>query len=240
MKTENYTHIRAIANKDVDTLITKGEAYGRSWCNRGGVGAFMMLARKWDRIENLSREGGYDILKAGVVNKGDLLDDIRDLRAYLLLVESEVATLATAAAPPASQLPDWATYIRSEAAQTSDHAEKELSDRLARAEGIAEFDRVLASFGRDPTGALVSFPVEGCACDPCSRGQVFATFEEDQTREDDPKVVGLFDDQDDGYRHGSPFAAVTAPAPQEVPGVKLFDAIGEHEQDGYRHRSVGH
>lgn len=92
MKSENYTRIRELANSDVDTLIKKGETYGRSWQNRGGTGAFMMLARKWDRIENICKGVDYNIFKAGVANTGEVLDDIRDLRAYLLLVESEVAT----------------------------------------------------------------------------------------------------------------------------------------------------
>lgn len=92
MTTENYSQIRDIANTDVDTLIKKGETYGRSWQNRGGAGAFMMLARKWDRIENICKGVGYNIFKAGVNNTGEILDDIADLRAYLLLVESEVIT----------------------------------------------------------------------------------------------------------------------------------------------------
>lgn len=91
---ENYDHIREIANRDVDVLIEKGRTYGSSWRKRGGIGAFMMLARKWDRIENQST--GWDIFKAiqkeldlGVTKDG-ILDDIRDLRSYLLLVESYV------------------------------------------------------------------------------------------------------------------------------------------------------
>lgn len=92
MQSENYIHIRELANNDVDTLVKKGETYGRSWQNRGGTGAFMMLARKWDRIENICKGVDYNIFKAGIANTGEILDDIRDLRAYLLLVESEVTT----------------------------------------------------------------------------------------------------------------------------------------------------
>lgn len=92
---EDYKHICDIANKDVDTLIEKGRAYGDSWRKRGGVGAFMMLARKWDRLENQVGDH-YDIFKAiqketdAGITKDGLLDDIRDLRAYLLLVESHM------------------------------------------------------------------------------------------------------------------------------------------------------
>lgn len=87
---ENYQTIANLAQRDVQTLKDKGKTYGSSWKKRGGVGAFMMLARKWDRIENIVSSAGYDIFKAGVANSGDVLDDIADLRAYLLLVESEV------------------------------------------------------------------------------------------------------------------------------------------------------
>lgn len=86
---ENYEQIGQIAKEDVDILRNKGSAYGRSWIKRGGVGAFMMLARKWDRVENSARRKGYDII-AALHGEGDsLLDDIADLRRYLLLVESE-------------------------------------------------------------------------------------------------------------------------------------------------------
>ena len=50
----------------------------------------MMLARKWDRIENQVTKSGYDIFRTIANDPSDtgILDDIRDLRAYLLLVES--------------------------------------------------------------------------------------------------------------------------------------------------------
>lgn len=92
MSIENYAQIRRIANTDVDQLETKGKHYGRSWLKRGGVGAFMMLARKWDRIENDANSHDFNILEALKVagfDGKDLLDDIGDLRRYLLLVESE-------------------------------------------------------------------------------------------------------------------------------------------------------
>src|ERR1039458_3589413 len=41
------------AGIDTDTLRQKGIHYGDSWKARGGVGAFMMAARKWDRIANI-------------------------------------------------------------------------------------------------------------------------------------------------------------------------------------------
>jgi hypothetical protein len=54
----------------------------------------MMLARKFDRIEHQSQKHGWDVFEAGEVYKGEagLLDDIRDLRRYLLLVEEYILT----------------------------------------------------------------------------------------------------------------------------------------------------
>ena len=87
--------MEVIAENDINVLEYKGKTYGDSWKKRGGVGAFMMLARKWDRIENQVKEFGWDVF-AAVENQMDrvveesLVDDIRDLRRYLLLVEEEL------------------------------------------------------------------------------------------------------------------------------------------------------
>lgn len=92
MSTTDYTNIQFIANNDVKVLREKGATYGDSWKQRGGVGAFMMLARKWDRIENQAKSNMYDIFTAihNSTSTDGLLDDIRDLRCYLLLVEEEI------------------------------------------------------------------------------------------------------------------------------------------------------
>jgi hypothetical protein len=52
-----------------------------------------MLARKWDRIENQSNDYTYDIFLALEEDQRPegLIDDIRDLRRYLLLVEAQIA-----------------------------------------------------------------------------------------------------------------------------------------------------
>lgn len=79
------------AQEDQTTLIGKGMHYGDSWKRRGGVGAFMMLARKWDRLDNLlSTAGSGPQLHAALQrNPGQVQDDVHDLRRYLLLVEDE-------------------------------------------------------------------------------------------------------------------------------------------------------
>lgn len=91
--TSDYQHIESLGMIDALELKRKGETYGDSWKQRGGVGAFMMLARKWDRLENQAAKAGYNIFTAVAndLNTPDgILDDIRDLRRYLLLVESEM------------------------------------------------------------------------------------------------------------------------------------------------------
>jgi len=92
IESDNITLVRALAALDAENLSIAERSYGDSWKKRGGVGAFMMLARKWDRIENQTEKEGYDIFNAIAANptKTGIIDDIRDLRRYLLLVESEM------------------------------------------------------------------------------------------------------------------------------------------------------
>lgn len=106
MDAARYTTVtREISARDIDVLHKAAASYGDSWKSRGGVGAFMMLARKWDRIENqLKRTDAptkmdgapspakYDIfehIEADPRREG-IIDDIRDLRTYLMLVEAEM------------------------------------------------------------------------------------------------------------------------------------------------------
>src|SRR3982750_1437901 len=102
-------HVQAIAQGDAEALIKGDPKYGYSWKARGGVGAFMMLARKFDRLNyslspnseanslaNLGKWLGKDVspwdvlgaLAADTRSEG-VIDDIRDLRRYLLLIEAE-------------------------------------------------------------------------------------------------------------------------------------------------------
>lgn len=83
-----------ISAEDWTSLDKAEEDYGDSWRKRGGVGAFMMLARKWDRIENQVVEKGWDIFKSieQDIRPEGILDDIKDLRRYLLLVEAHMRT----------------------------------------------------------------------------------------------------------------------------------------------------
>jgi len=83
-------HIEKIAQEDASGLLKAHESYGPSWKQRGGIGAYMVMIRKFDRMEIQAEKHGFDILKAV---KDDpraegLLDDIRDARRYLLLIEA--------------------------------------------------------------------------------------------------------------------------------------------------------
>lgn len=92
MSSDHMKYLSTISDEDVRFLHEREQTYQGSWKKRGGVGAFMMLARKWDRIENMLNN--YDIFKAIADNpSGDdstVLAEIRDLRRYLLLVEAEM------------------------------------------------------------------------------------------------------------------------------------------------------
>lgn len=84
--------IRILGNDDANTLTEKDKSYGSSWRKRGGTGAHMMLARKWDRLEEICKQHNYDIFAAieATKNSGDssILEQIRDLRRYLFLVDA--------------------------------------------------------------------------------------------------------------------------------------------------------
>jgi hypothetical protein len=90
--------LQPLADGDVANIEEKERAYGSSWKRRGGIGAFMMLARKFDRIEQrVSSEmpgaQKHNLFQHIVADTRaePLLDDIRDLRRYLILVEAEMA-----------------------------------------------------------------------------------------------------------------------------------------------------
>lgn len=106
---EYLDKLAEISSDDAKGLVMAQKSYGNSWKSRGGTGAFMMLARKWDRLENrvsrkltvLGIENGsaeeikatpYDIFEhiAADERAEGIIDDVRDLRRYLLLVEAEM------------------------------------------------------------------------------------------------------------------------------------------------------
>ena len=84
--------LEAVAKADVDQLVRKEEEYGSSWRRRGGVGAWMMAARKFDRLEQAVQRHGWDIFAAAAADMREegVLDDIGDLRRYLMLIENYI------------------------------------------------------------------------------------------------------------------------------------------------------
>lgn len=95
--------LEVIGIEDAAGLMKAAESYGNSWKSRGGVGAFMMLARKWDRMENRVQRAvlnnpnalpapAYDIFAHIIADPRaeGVIDDVRDLRRYLMLVEAEM------------------------------------------------------------------------------------------------------------------------------------------------------
>lgn len=87
---EQQIRLEDLTSRLISNVVKKNEEYNESWKKRGGTGAFMMLARKWDRIENFAEQNGYDLFNAILKTQGTLdestMDDIKDLIGYLLLV----------------------------------------------------------------------------------------------------------------------------------------------------------
>lgn len=112
-KFHHHQYLGIVANADVDLVTAKDLSYGASWKKRGGVGAFMMLARKWDRLEAMLVDHGYDVF-AGIESgcepsdrqgaDGTVLAEVRDLRRYLLLVEAEMVARGHVMSPDVAAL----------------------------------------------------------------------------------------------------------------------------------------
>ena len=97
---EHLAYIEAVAEEDAAALL-KGdskEGYGGSWKKRGGASAYLIYVRKPDRLELGVKRFNYDIFEAlhNDERSESVLDDIRDARRYLMLIEAEYrAQLAT-------------------------------------------------------------------------------------------------------------------------------------------------
>lgn len=96
----NLQLVDEVAAEDCAGLKKAYESYGDSWMKRGGVGAYMMLIRKIDRMEMQAEKHKYDIFEAveDDPRAEGIIDDIRDLRRYLLLVEAELRARGVEAA----------------------------------------------------------------------------------------------------------------------------------------------
>jgi len=117
-------YLQAVAESDVSGLKNSEKSYGNSWKLRGGVDTFHMLARKWDRLEERVRthvDAGeaapgasqFDIFEHMAADRraDGIIDDVRDLRRYLMLVEAEMVARGaiptpSGADPPPRRAPD--------------------------------------------------------------------------------------------------------------------------------------
>jgi hypothetical protein len=93
--------LKTIVAKDVERLLAGKQKYGDSWRKRGGREAYFNVTRKIDRIERACEQAKVDCdlfaaIQANpasdgeVAGKDGLLDDIRELRHYLLLTEEYI------------------------------------------------------------------------------------------------------------------------------------------------------
>jgi hypothetical protein len=87
-------HLSSLASSIVSLLHKKEETYGNAWLKRGGIGAFFVSSRKWDRIENILQKHNYDIFAAFAADKGrkdeeTFTDTVDDLIGYLLMWRAE-------------------------------------------------------------------------------------------------------------------------------------------------------
>lgn len=99
--------IPAIANRDVELVLRKDKEYGASWLEYGGIGAFFVTVRKWDRIRNQLHRHGWDVFKAyadGTTSEA-FADTVMDLRGYLFNWEARAIELDLVAPPQPKWVP---------------------------------------------------------------------------------------------------------------------------------------
>jgi hypothetical protein len=94
-KLKHLDYLARITQEDAKILTVTDQQYNASWKQRGGVGAFFIMARKWDRLESAvanNKQTPWDILSIAArdARPEGLIDDIRDLRRYLALIEAEL------------------------------------------------------------------------------------------------------------------------------------------------------
>jgi len=90
--------LEEVAVRDVEGLMQARIEYGESWKKRGGCGAYFTIVRPLDRLDILcarpaSNGVPFDIFQHCLDSpNGDegVLNALRDLRRYLLLVEVEL------------------------------------------------------------------------------------------------------------------------------------------------------
>lgn len=90
--------LKTIVASDVTRLLAGKQKYGNSWRKRGGREAYFNCTRKIDRLERACTQAKVDCdlfaaIRANPASDGQiggkdgLLDDLRELRHYLILTE---------------------------------------------------------------------------------------------------------------------------------------------------------
>ena len=102
----DFNKMRNIAASICDVVEVKDRDYGSSWRRRGGAGAFFVMSRKWDRIENLVKQHGWDIFAALAADTGGIADDVDDLIGYLLLIREHCMAQATETVEVQPRMPE--------------------------------------------------------------------------------------------------------------------------------------
>jgi hypothetical protein len=123
MGKDDMKHLEFIGSvqiRDADTIRRKEAVYQGSWKKRGGRGAFFTMARKWDALEKLveSEDYEHDIFYAasmGGEGDGTVIDQIRDLRVYLTLIEAELRASGGIWAVKMENTAESASYARERA-----------------------------------------------------------------------------------------------------------------------------
>jgi|SRR3972149_5871497 len=90
---KHIAYLRAVVEQDVETVRAKEAVYHGAWKRHGGAGVFYQgLVRKWDRIVAMLEQHHMDVFAACEADGAEegFLDQIDDLRCYLLLVKAEV------------------------------------------------------------------------------------------------------------------------------------------------------
>ena len=98
-----HKFLQPLVDEDVRFILEREKVYQSSWKKSGGRSAYFMLARKMDRLINMMNKKPKDFYEATIQhdifakisddpsgNDGTVLAEIRDLRRYLIMVESEM------------------------------------------------------------------------------------------------------------------------------------------------------
>ena len=182
-------YLHAVAESDITGLKKSEQSYGDSWKRRGGVDTFHMLARKWDRVEkrvatDIGAAGAapgatpYDIFEHIAADRraDGIIDDVRDLRRYLMLVEAEI--VARSASNLADSARGYLDHLQSIAqSDISNIEEKEQSygSSWKRRAGIGAFMMFARKWDR--IGQRVATRIDPAAgARPAQRGTTFSSI----------------------------------------------------------------